>query len=1059
MTIIKEIIDNSENNKLSDYLNNVLQAYKGKNSHLDIATAFFKIEAYELIKENIDGVARFRLLLGKAPELRNDTTLGKILLDIIKVEIEEFPFTANKNNTVKAFIEFIKRDNVEIRLYDREFLHGKAYIFDQLVIIGSSNFTPSGLTRNTELNSVNLEESKAKYVREKWYDKFWAEARDFKAELIEVLENSRFGTTEYSPYEVYIKTLYEFQKDELKAEFDEKDDKTGRPKTKVNLAEFQADAVQRAITRLEKFGAILVADSVGLGKTWIAKKILEEIGYYQRSGVLVICPAQLRGMWQAELKSIDVPDKIMSQEELASIDFIRKARKIISGKLENIELLVVDESHNFRNPLSNRWENLFTLVNDNIAQNGYYPKMIFLTATPINNTIWDLYWQIMLLVSLNRRAFIKEGIPDIFKFFKEVESKKDPTLLNDLLNEISIRRTRDYIKKNYPNAYLIKELSDGTAIEEKIKFPRRVLESINYKLDDSYKGMYKSISNVISNKLTMAYYKILTYKKSEKLSVAEELALGRMIALEGIYRTILLKRLESSVEAFRRSIKSQIDFLIRLKEYLNKGKLLTKQSFYKFIMRTDEEIEEFTETLETFNKSDFKMSELYIDIDKDIEILGKLYKTVRAIKPEEDSKLAVLKNKLVELAKDEQVIIFTYYADTLNYISEHLKHYKPLNKYRIQEISGKASTGNRANIVDDFLEGKINILVSTDVLSEGMNLQTAKYLINYDLHWNPTRMIQRAGRIDRIGSPFEKIYIHNFFPEDELEELLRLVHILQDKIINIDKSVGLDQSILGEEIHPKVFGVIRRIKEKDSTVMDELESEAFGGGEKFYQPLKDYMKKKALEDLEKIPNGIYSGLQNNSCSGIFFYHKYGEDFHFWTLFDLNTKQILRNKTEIVEYIACEPDERRVIPIFFDSVYEANERVIQQIKEEYEEIFIKEKIDSPLVELSRDKSTKIVSTVIREIEQSIDDYMEEFSDDSELLAKWEPIKEKMELIPYTKRRLSGLRKIWREYKKDKDWKELIKRLDEFVEQKGEQSRRELESFDINKLRLITIDFIS
>src|SRR3989337_3464913 len=171
-----------------------------------------------------------------------------------------------------------------------------------------------------------------------------------------------------------------------------------------------------------------------------------------------------------------------------------------------------------------------------------------------------------------------------------------------------------------------------------------------------------------------------------------------------------------------------------------------------------------------------------------------------------------------------------------------------------------SSASERSEIVNNFMSGKTDILMSTDVLSEGMNLQKARYLINYDLHWNPTRMIQRAGRIDRIGSPYQKIYVYNFFPEEELEDLLRLVEILQSKIRNIDSAIGLDATVLGEEVNPKVFGVIRKIKEKDEKVFEELEREVFGGGEKFYQPLIDYLKTKAVNELESIPSGIYTGL-------------------------------------------------------------------------------------------------------------------------------------------------------------------------------------------------------
>jgi len=175
--IPKKIIDNSDV-KLSAFLNDVLKEIP--NTQFDIATAFFNIQAYALIKENIQGVKKFRLLLGKAPEIKNETTLGDLLLKMIKEEVEGFDLSKDKNNLVKEIIGFLNKENVEVRLYDKEFFHGKAYIFDSLVVVGSSNFTPSGLTHNTELNSVSLE-SEAQYVRINWFDKFWNEAVDFKA--------------------------------------------------------------------------------------------------------------------------------------------------------------------------------------------------------------------------------------------------------------------------------------------------------------------------------------------------------------------------------------------------------------------------------------------------------------------------------------------------------------------------------------------------------------------------------------------------------------------------------------------------------------------------------------------------------------------------------------------------------------------------------------------------------------------------------------------------------------------------------------------------------------
>ena len=1044
--IPKKIIDNSDL-KLADFLNAVLKEIP--DTCFDIATAFFNLKAYAFIRDNLKGVKHFRLLLGKAPEIRNDNTLGDIISKMLKEEVESFDLSKDSQNLVKEFIEFLKRDNVEVRIYDKEFLHGKAYIFDQLVVVGSSNFTPSGLTHNTELNSVSLE-SEAQYVRTNWFDKFWNEARDFKLELINLLESSRFGSREYTPYEVFIKSLFELQKDDLS--IFEEDSFDIKPASKVNLAEFQEDAVRRIFTRLKKYKACMVADSVGLGKTYIAKRVIEEFGFYKRKRFLVICPAQLKDMWKSEIKDLILSESIISQEELAGNDFIEKTKSAVGSDINEISLIVVDESHNFRNPLSNRWENFFTLVCDHIAKNNNRPYILFLTATPINNSIWDLYWQIMLLILSDQKAFLKEGISDIFKFFKEIDRSGDLSLLNDLMNEISIRRTRDYIQKNYHDAEI-----NG----KKLIFPKRILKNIDYQLDKTYEGLYKKISHTVTEKLTMAYYRIMKYKKTEKLSQTEELALGRMIALEGIFRTILLKRLESSVYAFCKSINNHILFLEKLLNYLEKGKLLSKHSFYKYIFNSDEESEEsFIDELEDINLEDYDKKQLFEDIKKDIEILSEINKKTSQISAKEDAKLKELKRYLLSLGKEGQVVVFTYYADTLDYIFNEIINDSEFEKIRIEKISGRiVSEKKRSEIIEKFMGGGIDILMSTDVLSEGMNLQRARFLINYDLHWNPTRMIQRAGRIDRIGSPYNEIFIYNFFPEEELEDLLRLVEILQNKIKDIDNSVGLDATVLGEQVNPKVFGVIRRIKEKDENIFDELERDVFGGGERFYQPLMDYLKSKSIDEISMLPFGIYSGLKKG-IKAIFFYYKYGEDFHFWYLYDLKKKEIIKNKTKILEYIACPQNEPRVVPDFFETIYDVNKVIIEDIERTYKEIEQKHLVDPSLAEITGDRSKKFISYVLRELDLKVDDYYLDFPEDKGLEEKWESVREKLLTVSFTKKRLKILRGIWNSYREThKNWKKLLKELEEFLENKGTFEKGEFMPFDKTQLKLVAVDFVS
>ncbi|MGP6219869.1 helicase-related protein [Caldiplasma sukawensis] len=1060
MALQKEIIDNSDGNKLVSFLNRTLK--ENPETNFDIATAFFNIQAFAMIKDNLNGVSRFRLLLGKTPEIQDEKTLGDVLLEEIKNEVEGLDLTKESESTVKLFINFLKKDNVEVRLFEK-FLHGKAYIFDDRIVIGSSNFTAAGLTRYGELNTWK-QESQAEYTRREWFEKFWSESIDFKSNLIKILEESRFGNKEYAPYDIYIKSLYELQKEDiLEEQKEEKNKPRGLPETKVNLAQFQEDAIARIWTRMKKYGGCIVADSVGLGKTWIAKKILEQIGYYERKNILVVCPAQLREMWRSELKKIDVKENVISQEDLASNSYLEKANRALGGRLDTVELIVVDESHNFRNPLSNRWENFFSLVNDNILKSGRRPYMLFLTATPINNTPWDLYWQIMLLVLMDRTAFIKENIPDLFQFFKEAKDK--PSILNDLLNEISIRRTRNYIIENYPEAFLIRDLPNGETEEQKITFPERKLENVNYKLDSAYKGMYREISDVITEKLTMAYYKILDYRKEPLKTEEERLALGRMVAIGGIFRTILLKRLESSVDSFRKSILNHIHFLDKLKEYLKRGKILTKKSYLKYLLRVYDELEDgdIGDVLSDFKIDEYRADDLFKDIDTDIKLLNEILEKVSRIGPEDDSKLNVLKEKLLDLSKSGQIVLFTYYADTLNYIYKEITNDKRFSNLRIEAISSSGVTNKtpqeRETIIKRFFEKKIDIILSTDVLSEGQNLQTAKYLINYDLHWNPTRMIQRAGRIDRIGSPYKEIYVYNFFPEEELEELLKLVEILQSKIISFDEAVGLDESVLGEEIHPKVFGIIRRIKDKDEKVFEELERDIFGGGELFYQPLKDFLKNRGFEELEKIPNGVFSGLKKNKLSGIFFYYKYGEEFHFWYLYDFNSGKMFTRKTDILDYINCNHNEMRVIPDFFEKIYDVNKLVLEDIEQTYKEIELSNTQDSQLKHFKGNKDTNFINDILREINEQIEDYLKDYPNDTSIEQMWEPVRDKLIYLPLTKKRVKELSKIWREYKKDKDWKTLLCNLGEFLTEKVTLRKIVIEPFDRSKLKLVTIDFVS
>jgi hypothetical protein len=526
--------------------------------------------------------------------------------------------------------------------------------------------------------------------------------------------------------------------------------------------------------------------------------------------------------------------------------------------------------------------------------------------------------------------------------------------------------------------------------------------------------------------------------------------------------------LESSVEAFRKSIQTQINFLSHFKEIFKEGKILRKKFYNKYLTYLEEEaenasylIEELKKHLESVNLSDFDTEKFYEDLDKDIAIFEEIKRLVAPIDKSQDAKLKELKKKLIELKDQGKILLFSFYADTIDYLYEALSEDKEFcikfNK-RIAKITGSFSTQRRKEVVDSFLNSVTDVLLSTDILSEGQNLQKARIAINYDLHWNPVRMIQRAGRIDRIGSPFDSIFIYNFYPEKELERLLELVKILQGKIEMINETIGLDASVLGETINPKVFGIIRDLrgpKNKKEKVLKELEEEQFGGGELFWQPLKDFGLEKLKEFCESLPHGIQSGLRKAETigrqrfRGIYFYYKYEEDYHLWFLYDVANNRFITNKTEILNFISCKESEPRVIPEDLD-IFEIHRKVREEIKR-----FFSEGLIATQIRTVHGRMEKTLTDMRDELDFINVNYLEE---DDPLRERIANMIENLNNVALTKLRMRALRRIWKNYKQSKNWHVMVTELDRFLKEKPLNEEQEPVKFDERKLKLICVDFI-
>jgi len=1033
---IPYVIDNIHT-RLADVLNYLLA--EKPHQQLDIATAYFSIRGYQQLRASLPNLAGMRLLLGDTPVDGAQVGLRPDSAAYLRGELNAEPLSQSTERLVEELVRFLRRPEMQVRLYlghspqengpvsgRRRFLHAKCYLVyggkgDQLAfsgmlnpligIVGSSNFTGPGLVSNRELNLVhktllapdevddavaqaivrhhtdqrvnpNLTPQTKQLLKSEvgvraiddlvnWYDEQWLLARDFKEELIELLENSKFGGREYTPYQIYMKALYEYFRDDLETDFSQ-----NATRSAVELSEFQDDAVKKARRILARYDGVIVADSVGLGKTWIGKKLLEDYAYHMRQKALVICPASLRAMWTEELRGATIAAEVISQEQLGIDDFDLRG-------LADVDVILIDEAHNFRNRLTKRYKTLETLIasNGRRGRDGGRKKVILLTATPINNNLFDLYNQINLFTGNDRTYFAGAGIGDLYRYFlaaRRESIEAGSIRIFNLLEEVVIRRTRQFIRRAYP---------DATIGGKRVTWPERRLRTVRYDLEETYEGIYKQIVERIES-LRLPHYNLESYKRSDDQQ--DEFELGRQEALVGIFKSRFLKRLESSIDAFRISIRRALEFAKTYDEYLEDGIVLDSASFQAAmrLLSADEEDSEVSgddgssngelphsraqsiddeaaaraviDALPRLDTSQYNRRRLHRSLTNDIEIFTEIWYKIRDIEYAADAKLQTFKELLRTDLRGKKVLVFSYYKDTARYVyralmeEENAEWRAAVGNPNIRRIDSGASPKDRTRLVELFApraqgreellgtEREIDILISTDVLSEGQNLQDCGYLINYDLHWNPTRMVQRAGRIDRLGSLFETLTICNMFPEEALEGLLGLVRSLTQKIDLINQSGFLDASVLGEAVTPRDFNTLRRIAAEDNSVIEEQESFLeLASSEVMLAELQKVLASEAQEWVTDLDDGIHSGLQRAPSRGVFFYftapHAGGGRSHFWRYYDSARRQIIDNRYQIMQLIACGPETPRFPPSYDEvDIYDLQERVIADILGEIEQ---------------------------------------------------------------------------------------------------------------------------
>ena len=971
-----DIIDN-RTEILVDHINRILSSTEAAR----FAVGYFFLSGLTSIAEKLKGVKELRLLIGNTTnrETLEQLAEGYRRLELVKdaAEAQAYPKRAEAKRMagetaenvrssmelmdqtdegetlVKEMVRMIEDRRLKVRVYTKGRLHAKAYIFDYgtlfdgdgkpverhekgIAVVGSSNLTLSGVTHNTELNVVvQGNDNHAELAR--WFDELWNESQDFDEALMQEMKQS-WALAPVRPYDIYMKTVYALVKDRLEGE-DDRDILFDSEITR-QLADFQKTAVRQAIQITRDYGGAFIADVVGLGKSYIGAAVVKHFERTDHSRPMIICPAPLAEMWERYNEVYELNARVLSMGLLREDGEDGLNVLLKDTKYRDRDFVLVDESHNFRYPDTQRYK-----VIQQFLSTGR--RCCFLTATPRNKTAWDVYYQIKLFHQEDKTDLPVDP-PDLKQYFKLIE--KGDKKLPDLLSNVLIRRTRNHILRWYgfdsethqpvdPSRF--REYMDGkrrayVMVGGKHQFfPKRELGTIEYRIEATYQGLYQERRGYLGKvrkgqsveptpgELSYARYGLYHFVNKDRQRREPYASLHRAgINLRGLTRILLFKRFESSVYAFRETIKRLITVHHRFSEALAQGIVPAGDKAEDILYEPNQaEEQDFMDALRQasgrYDAADFDIERLRRHVDHDIELLNKMLKLVEPVTPEKDAKLQRLKEELAKKPlKEGKRLIFTQYADTARYLFDNLN---PQGKKADIEVifSGDKS---KARVVGRFApkanpeyhfppgESELMTVIATDVLAEGLNLQDCDKIVNYDLHWNPVRLIQRFGRIDRIGSDYDVIYGFNFLPETGIERNLGLQQKLHNRIQEIHDTIGEDSAILDhtEMLNEEAMYAIYEKKGGQLSLFDDEESEFLDINEA--EELLRQLRRDSPDEYERISN-LRDGIRTvkpSSDKGTYVFCQAGR-YQQLFLLDENGEVITRDIPRILGTIKCGPD--------------------------------------------------------------------------------------------------------------------------------------------------------
>ena len=927
------------NNQLGETVYKELEKHIRKGSKVSTISAYFTMYAYSALKKELDKIDEMRFIF-TTPSFSKNKDKEAREYEIVNNNIfgNEFELKLRNEMTQSAVAKDCAKwlkDKVEIKSFKEpnvaqpRMIHVHNKSEEDIVINGSVDFTTDGLgitgSNRADFNNFMAgEEFTDSQLLS--FDTLWnnemvlTDVKDKLLKQMEVMYEENSGEFIYfkSLYHIFYNYLDELDEDNIV----KKGNKLKETKIWNTLYQFQQDAVIGAIDKIEKYNGCILADSVGLGKTFTALAIIQ---YYElrNDRVLVLVPKKLRENWTIytlnDKRNIFAEDRFR-YDVLNHTDLSRE--RGFSGNIdlktinwENYDLVVIDESHNFRNnpAVKDRVTRYQRLMN-NVIKQGHKTKLLMLSATPVNNKMNDIKNQIAFITEDKDNALEEIGISSINHTLKNAQaifnqwSKLDDNTRTGekfvdmmdldyfkLLDTLTIARSRKHIEKYYDLAEIgefpnrLNPINESSDIDIKKEFP--TLNEINNEIERLNLSVFSPFLYILPQKRE-------DYAKKYDISIGEGKSVfkqtDREKSLIQLMRINLLKRMESSIHSFKLTIEK---LLFKINKTLEKIDNISEYNEDIDISLIDPEEDEYDELM--FGKKtkvllqDMDLIKWKQDLKLDKEKLEFLFTQAKEVDCFRDEKLADLKkvisNKIENPINEDnkKILIFTAFADTAKYLYENISQWifdnyglytalvtgsgdnktnlKAVRNTDIDEILTSFSPiSKNRNIINPEMTEEIDILIGTDCISEGQNLQDCDYLINYDIHWNPVRIIQRFGRVDRIGSKNKDIQLVNFWPNIELDEYINLKGRVENRMVMVDVSATGEENIIVN--NDKVMNDLEYRKNqleklKDQVIDLEDVSDAISITDLTFNDFKielmEYMKKHRKE-LDNAPFGIYS---------------------------------------------------------------------------------------------------------------------------------------------------------------------------------------------------------